>query len=235
MFYKNISTFYDYIFPKNPQQLNFLESIRPISKDEKILDIGCATGNLTSLIYEKNKEVIGLDLDEDLLDIAKDKNPHIKFLAQNMLELDSFGPESFDRIVSFGNTLVHLDNQQTVKAFFEKVHKALKDTGHFTVQIINYDYIYDHNVHELPLIDNDMVTFERYYDLYQDHVDFKSKLLIKSTGQSIKNLIPLLNLKKSFLETCLKEVGFSDITFYGNFKGQPLADNSLPLVFNCKK
>ena len=235
MFYQSIATFYDYIFPKNPQQLKFLEMIQAFSKNESVLDIGCATGNLTSLIYEKTQEVIGIDLDEDLLKIAKDKNPNITFLNKNMLDLETFRDESFNRVISFGNTLVHLESRQDVTTFFEKVYKVLKPNGFFTVQIINYDYIYNHDIQELPLIDNDVLKFERSYDLHEDHVDFNTKLLIKANQQTIRNTIPLLNLKKSFLEETLKEIGFRDISFYGNFKGQDLTDMSLPLIFNCKK
>ena len=235
MFYQSIATFYDYIFPKNPQQLNFLEMIEDLSKDERILDIGCATGNLTSLIYQKTQEVIGIDLDEDLLKIAKDKNPSITFLNKNMLDLETFKDESFNRVISFGNTLVHLNSLEEVRSFFQKVYQVLKPNGFFTVQIINYDYIYSHEIHELPLIDNDVLRFERYYDLHEDHVNFNTKLLIKANQQIIKNSIPLLNLKKSFLEETLKEIGFRNISFYGNFMGQDLTDTSLPLIFNCKK
>lgn len=235
MFYQSIATFYDYIFPKNPQQLQFLEMIQDISKDERILDIGCATGNLTSLIYQKTQEVIGIDLDEDLLKIAKDKNPDITFLNKNMLDLETFKDQSFNRVISFGNTLVHLESPQDVITFFEKVYKVLKPNGFFTVQIINYDYIYDHNIKELPLIDNDVLRFDRYYDLYEDHVDFKTNLTIKSNQQTIKNTIPLLNLKRSFIEESLREVGFRELSFYGDFKGQDLTNMSLPLIFNCKK
>ena len=67
MFYESIAKVYDYIFPKNRKQLEFVESIKKISIEEKILDIGCATGNLTELLGEKTGNVVGIDLDKELL------------------------------------------------------------------------------------------------------------------------------------------------------------------------
>ena len=120
MFYESIAKVYDYIFPKNRKQLEFIECIEKIKTKEKILDIGCATGNLTELLGERTENVIGIDLDRELIKEAKLKNPRLIFENMNMLEIDkSFEENSFNRIVSFGNTLVHLDNIGEIKVFFE--------------------------------------------------------------------------------------------------------------------
>ena len=147
MFYESIAKVYDYIFPKNRKQLEFVESIKKISIEEKILDIGCATGNLTELLGEKTGNVVGIDLDKELLKEAKDKHPNLNFENMNMLEVnEKFEENSFDRVVSFGNTLVHLDSREEVEEFFQKVYKTLKFNGFFIVQIINYNRIIEKNI-----------------------------------------------------------------------------------------
>lgn len=238
MFYKSIAKVYDYIFPKNRKQLEFIESIKKIESEEKILDIGCATGNLTELLGEKTKNVIGIDLDKELLKEAKEKHPNLKFENMNMLKIDeNFEENSFDRIISFGNTLVHLDNISEIKVFFEKVYKLLKKEGYFIVQIINYDRVIDKNIKSLPTINNEKIEFVRDYNYRADEgkVDFITKLTIKEEKLEIRNKIELLAVRKNEIEKILIDLKFKNIEFYGNFMKETLSENSEALIFKAQK
>ena len=238
MFYESIAKVYDYIFPKNRKQLEFVESIKKISNEEKILDIGCATGNLTELLGEKTRNIIGIDLDKELLKEAKDKHPNLNFENMNMLEVnEKFEENSFDRVVSFGNTLVHLDSREEVEEFFQKVYKTLKFNGFFIVQIINYNRVIEKNIKNLPTIDNEKVKFVRDYEYDKSigKVDFITELTIKEANLNIKNNIKLLALTKIEIQKFLGETGFRNIEFYGDFEGRELSDNSEALIFVAQK
>ena len=239
MFYKSIAEVYDYIFPKNAKQLEFIEKLSFISENDKILDIGCATGNLTEIVFTKCKNVIGIDLDDDLISIAKEKsNEKISYKKMNMLNLsNNFEKNSIDKIISFGNTLVHLPDRDNVKSYFESVFNVLKEDGAFLVQIINYNRIINQNINHLPTINNEHVEFVRnyVYDPNNKSIEFKTKLTIKSTGQIIENNIPLLTLTKEELETFLLDAGFKNIKFYGSLDNKELTDSSIPLLFSCSK
>ncbi|MBN2796575.1 MAG: class I SAM-dependent methyltransferase [Clostridia bacterium] len=235
MFYESIARVYDYIFPQNVNQLNFIESIKPIEASEKILDIGCATGNLTELLSSKTNHAIGLDLDRVLLDYARIKYPNLEFIEENMLNITEICTQPYDRIVSFGNTLVHLDSVFEVEKFFRSVYQVLKTDGLFIVQMINYDRILDQNIDRLPTLDNDNIRFERLYSLKRDHIQFDTKLVIKAEQLEIENSILLLPLRKDTLHYLLNQIGFKEIAFYGTLSGDPLNINSIPLIFSCKK
>ena len=238
MFYESIAKVYDYIFPKNRKQLEFVESIKKISIEEKILDIGCATGNLTELLGEKTGNVVGIDLDKELLKEAKDKHPNLNFENMNMLEVnEKFEENSFDRVVSFGNTLVHLDSREEVEEFFQKVYKTLKFNGFFIVQIINYNRVIEKNIKNLPTIDNEKVKFVRDYEYDKSigKVDFITELTIKEANLNIKNNIKLLALTKIEIQKFLGETGFRNIEFYGDFEGRELSDNSEAVIFVAQK
>ena len=238
MFYESIAKVYDYIFPKNRKQLEFVESIKKISIEEKILDIGCATGNLTELLGEKTRNIVGIDLDKELLKEAKEKHPNLNFENMNMLKInEKFEENSFDRVVSFGNTLVHLDSREEVEEFFQKVYKTLKFNGFFIVQIINYNRIIEKNIKNLPTIDNEKVKFVRDYEYDKSigKVDFITELTIKEANLNIKNNIKLLALTKIEIQKFLGEIGFRNIEFYGDFEGRELSDNSEALIFVAQK
>ena len=238
MFYESIAKVYDYIFPKNRKQLEFVESIKKISNEEKILDIGCATGNLTELLGEKTRNIVGIDLDKELLKEAKEKHPNLNFENMNMLKInEKFEENSFDRVVSFGNTLVHLDSREEVEEFFQKVYKTLKFNGFFIVQIINYNRVIEKNIKNLPTIDNEKVKFVRDYEYDKSivKVDFITELTIKEANLNIKNNIKLLALTKIEIQKFLGEIGFRNIEFYGNFERRELSDNSEALIFVAQK
>ena len=238
MFYESIAKVYDYIFPKNRKQLEFVESIKKISNEEKILDIGCATGNLTELLGEKTRNIVVIDLDKELLKEAKEKHPNLNFENMNMLKInEKFEENSFDRVVSFGNTLVHLDSREEVEEFFQKVYKTLKFNGFFIVQIINYNRIIEKNIKNLPTIDNEKVKFVRDYEYDKSigKVDFITELTIKEANLNIKNNIKLLALTKIEIQKFLGEIGFRNIEFYGDFEGRELSDNSEAVIFVAQK
>lgn len=237
MFYQSISKYYDYIFPQNKSQLELIDNIKKISKDENILDIGCATGNLSMLLNLKASQVIGIDLDNQLISQAQGKTNIINFLELNMLDISkNFKPESFSRVVSFGNTLVHLPSRDKVKDYFKSVYNILKPGGVFITQIINYDRIINKNVTALETIKNQHVEFIRKYKIHKDKtkLDFNTTLKLPS-GVEINNSITLLALRQNELSDYLISSGFKSIKFYGNLKGDKVTSSSVPLIFSCIK
>lgn len=236
MFYESICEVYDYIFPTNINQLSFINNSSPILELDSILEIGSATGNLTELLSSKSKNITGIDLNSDFISLAAKKNTQISYKNINMLDIDNYWINSFDKIICFGNTLVHLNDFDEIKLFFKKVFNCLKKDGYFFVQIIDYDKIFTKNILELPLIDNDNVKFIRTYELVSESkIIFNSKLIIKDTNQIIENSICLTPIRKQLINSFLTDIGFNDIEFFENFNGDSTDENSIQLVFKCKK
>lgn len=235
MFYKSIASVYDYIFPQNEKQLHFIEAIRNIDDHERILEVGCATGNLTELLSRKSQEVIGLDLDSELLEKARSKYPELDFRQGNMLHIKDIFHKAFTRIISFGNTLVHLSSLRDIESFCKQVYDLLEENGLFMVQIINYDRILNQNIDYLPTIENNHIQFIRKYEKQNEYLLFNTQLHIKEHHEIIENSIPLLALRQSDIENILVSLGFQDIQFYGSLMGNQLDDQSIPLLFSCRK
>ena len=240
-FYQSISNYYQHIFPLNKAQLTYINSAREDDKKQlSILDIGCAIGDLSLELSDYFKEVIGIDLDEGMINKANEKGKNkgnLHFCLENMLHIDqSFGVNRFDLIACFGNTLVHLGSEEVVLDFFRSACSSLKDDGKLLFQIINYDRIIDQKINFLPTIENESIKFERNYMLHLDSkkVDFETLLTIKESGLCIKNSIPLLALRKATVRDLLQEAGFTDIKFYSNFKRDASTANSMPLVVEAK-
>ena len=150
-----------------------------------------------------------------------------------MMEIKSqFGPDAFDAIICFGNTLVHLENISEILDFFMQTKTILKEGGKFLLQIINFDRILDQNIDSLPTLENDHIKFVRNYHYLKDRhlIEFKTILTIKSTNQVFLNNIPLFPIRQSEIENVLLEAGFKTIQFFGNFNSDPLLPESIPMV-----
>jgi len=228
-FYNTIREQYDYIFPLNKKQVEFVMNEFPDS-NSKLIEIGCANGKLTNAL--KDYDIRGIDLEQSFINTAKQRYKGIQFDALNMLELDTLD-ETFDGIICFGNTLVHLE-MKDIETFISKCYSSLKSGGSLLIQILNYDNILDNEIDELPLIDNEHIRFERTYEI-GDRLKFVTELTVKTDNERIKNAIYLTPIRKAELEEILISAGFDDIKYFGSFAKTPLKDNSLPLVASCKK
>ncbi|TDT72247.1 methyltransferase family protein [Hypnocyclicus thermotrophus] len=236
MFYSEIAKYYDYIFPQNKSQLDFIENISPIKNNEIILDVGAATGSLSGLLSLKSKNIFAIDLNNDLLNFAKLKYPNINFIYLDMLKIDTFfNNKKFDKIISFGNTIVHLNTKNNIYDFLKKSFKLLNDKGYLICQIINYDRILNNNISSLSTIENDKIKFIRNYIINNDIIKFNTILEIKEKNKIIENSIPLIPLKKHEIDNMLTKIGFKNINYYSNFKGDKFSFNSVSLIFSAQK
>lgn len=233
-FYQSISEHYEQIFPLNKIQIEFIKKSLHNFANSSVLDIGCGTGNLSLELAKLFSQVTAIDLDEAMLKRAIIKNVNgVEFLKMNMLDIEkTFSQNAFDAVICFGNTLVHLNGTNEILDFFKQAKNILKEDGKLLFQMINYDRIIDHKVQGLPTIENEQIKFERNYTykIEQNRVDFETILTVKNTGQLIQNTIVLYPLRKDEILKHLKVAGFEDVQFYGNFKSDTFAIDSIPLV-----
>ncbi|MFV0593131.1 MAG: class I SAM-dependent methyltransferase [Draconibacterium sp.] len=238
IFYTSISNHYSEIFPFNPAQLRFVEAKVGSMAGKKILDIGCATGELAYNLADSGASVTGIDLNEDLLKQAQVNKvqPNACFQKGNMLDIEKdFSDIRFDAVLCFGNTLVHLNTLNDVIKMLKGVRAILKPQGVFLLQILNYDYILADEVKTLPRIETENITFLRNYQFHKtdEYIDFETELIIKHKALNIHNETRLLALKSRDLQKALNEAGFTKIEFYANFNQEAFGGKHLPLVVSC--
>lgn len=97
-------------------------------KDEKILDLGCGTGDLTKKISDANATVIGMDRSENMIEEAKRKYPAIDFYVKDALELKD--EAEFDAV--FSNATLHWikDPERVLKG----IYQCLKPGGRLVAE-----------------------------------------------------------------------------------------------------
>ena len=113
-----------------------------------ILDLGCGPGNSTKILRERfpYAEIVGMDIDNNMLERAKKDCPNAKFINGNIPSSLSSLENKFDLI--FSNACIHwIDNQNKL---ITEVYDKLNDNGVFAVQIpLTQESIFYKNLNDL--------------------------------------------------------------------------------------
>lgn len=122
---------------------NYIEKYFPKNffMNKKVLEIGCGFGgNIIHLTQNYNCSAIGLDLDSDAIEIAKDiakengidENKFLNCAAENVT---TYVKDKFDLIVS----MQVLEHVQDVKKSIEEMLSLLNKGGYIYIHVPNYD------------------------------------------------------------------------------------------------
>ncbi len=106
---------------------DLLKILSPQPK-ERILDIGCGTGQLTAQIAQAEAIVTGIDADATMIEKAKANYPHLKFAVADArsFQIDT----QFDAV--FSNATLHWIPE--AEAVIRCIHQALKPQGRFVAE-----------------------------------------------------------------------------------------------------
>ena len=99
-----------------------------ISNDDSLLDVGCGFGDYFNYLKQKgikNIKYNGIDLSDEIVDVANEKNPLINVVQGNVLDLPD--DKKFDYVVSVGvNGVKTGDNWDNLTSVLDKMWKLCK-------------------------------------------------------------------------------------------------------------
>lgn len=103
-----------------------LSITKPFIKNKLILDLGCWSGQYTSLATKYAKKVYGIDPNRFALNFAKKQTPKAEFKVGSALAIP-YPNNTFDTVV-FSEVLEHIPPNTENKAFAE-IYRVLKPKG----------------------------------------------------------------------------------------------------------
>lgn len=101
--------------------------------DGLLLDLGCGTGTLTEIMAEAGYDMIGVDVSEEMLEIAMDKRiasgHDILYLLQDMREFELYG--TVRAVISVCDSLNYITEEEELCDVFRLVNNYLDPGGIF--------------------------------------------------------------------------------------------------------
>ncbi len=111
------------------KECDFLEQIfKKLGKNIKtILDLGCGTGLHDKELALRGYNITGLDLSEEMINLAKKRNPNSKFIVGSMSNFEL--GDKFDAVICMFSALGYLTENKQLGGFFNCIKKHLKPDG----------------------------------------------------------------------------------------------------------
>jgi ubiquinone/menaquinone biosynthesis C-methylase UbiE len=98
-----------------------------VEKGEKVLDVGCAAGRDSRHLKNKGFKVVGIDLSDELLNLAREKDKESIYLRMNATDID-FGGDEFGGIFASA-VLLHLPSNRQVEKAIGEFYRVMKPGG----------------------------------------------------------------------------------------------------------
>lgn len=137
--YKKFAYYYDEVIAELDYSL-WLEFILPyLNKDSEILDLACGSGTLAIMLKLKGYNVEGLDLSEEIIEIAQEK-AKINHLDINFYTLDMTNfnlNKKYDVITCFFDSVNFLSSIGEINKLLQNVKKHLKKDGLFIFDLFS--------------------------------------------------------------------------------------------------
>ncbi|HCW72768.1 MAG TPA: class I SAM-dependent methyltransferase [Clostridiaceae bacterium] len=238
--YLGFSKIYDELINEDISYGKIAEFIlQEVSGRERYLDLGCGTGNLSSIVGKSFRETFLVDLSPDMLTIAEDKFSELKIphrsFALSMNEI-SFH-ERFDLITSSIDAINYLLEEEQVEDLFRRVFDHLEDDGVFIFDV-NSAYkireILGSNDYVLTR-DNLAYTWENYYE--DDVVEMSLNFFIQKGElyERIEEIHEERAYEADRLIEMLKNAGFNKVILCDDYTGNPIQELTERITFIVRK
>lgn len=98
-----------------------------------IAELACGTGSISQRLFEKGYDIIGIDKSEQMLSKAKQKNPDIFYVCQDMRKFELFG--TVDSIICICDSINYILDENELIEMFRLVNNYLNPKGLFIFDI----------------------------------------------------------------------------------------------------
>ena len=172
-----------------------------------MLDLGCGTGVLCSIMEEHGIKTRGMDLSHGMIAMAKEKYPHIPFEQGNMI---CWKPESsYDLVTSTCDAINHILEPEDIRKVMRNVYSYLNSGGIFLFDLLRPGEENECEPVDLGELDGKRLQFQIYHPKEQ-YVTLRADLFEGETLVNTEKIQERLYDPEWILEV-LRKVGFQEV------------------------
>ncbi len=153
------------------------------SERNLVVDLGCGTGTLTELLYNKGYDMVGVDHSESMLSVAMEKKEksgaEILYLLQDMRELELYS--TVGTMLSVCDSLNYILQEEELLEVFSLVNNYLYPGGIFIFDF-NTEYKYREIIGDTTIAENReecSFIWENYYDPQEAINEYDLTIFVK--------------------------------------------------------
>lgn len=198
-------------------EVDFLVGVLDLRKDDPILDLCCGAGRHLRRLRELGfRRTFGLDLSEDLLEVAARESMGLDGLARGDMRRLPFG-SSFRAVLSLFTSFGYFEEEEENQATLREIHRALLPGGRVLLDLPSYG-LADRLVPETQReIDGITIVEKRRYDTNRKRIEKEILIESKEGTETFYESVRVYfygEIMKMFAEADLAVEGL-----YGNFQG----------------
>lgn len=208
-----------------------------------VLDLGCGTGNVTEQLAEAGYDMIGIDMSEDMLNIAMKKREEsghdILYLCQEMQEFELYG--TVRAVVSICDCINYVTEKQDIIQTFRLVNNYLDPQGIFVFDMnTSYKYreILADNTFAETREDSSFI-WENYYDEEEKINEYALTLFVEEKETGVYERFEEEHYQRAYeveeMIQMIQEAGLEFITVYDAFTKEKPKENSERVYFIARE
>lgn len=101
-----------------------------LGSNDHVLDIGCGSGLFMKMADAKDANISGIDVSDEILEIARSRNPRATLTNQDM-KMMSFDDRRFDLVAGFNS----LQYAEDLPGVLQEIKRVLKDDGKLVIGV----------------------------------------------------------------------------------------------------
>lgn len=213
---------YEQIFPFRDEVYRFLR-FHAGAAGGKVLDVGCGPGHYCGRFAGDGYRAAGIDLDPQMIAVARERYPSADFHCLDMRDIASAGV-GYGCIYSIGNVVSHLQPERRA-LFVQNVQAMLAPGGRWAMQIMNWDALAGVDRYDFPVrtigAGADVLSFHRRYDRLAPE-SFRFSVSLRLGGREVfGEHAALYPVAAATLRLLHQDAGLTCLGTWADFKGSP--------------
>ncbi len=209
-------------------------------KEGLVLELGCGTGTMTELLADSGYDMIGIDLSEDMLNVALDKKYEsgndILYLCQDMRQFELYGTVA--AIVSVCDSLNYILKEEELLQVFKLANNYLDPGGVFIFDMTTATKF--RNVGEVVAENREEASFIWENTFYEDEGINRYDITIFEKGEDGRyNKFEETHFQKVYdvniVKQLLEDAGLEFVAMYEAMTYEKPTDNSERIYFIARE